>query len=317
MSNTAKGFLFAVLAGVCWGTFGTFVRFLIGYGFTETAISILGPALMVVFFLAKVLIQKPQSLKVDLRGLVIYILVGVIGVIGSTWCYAVGLSKGVPLAVASILTFLNYFLVMIVARILWNDKITSVKIFSGIATVVGIALILNVFGTLAASMTGLFWMGLVVISFAGGFLLCKYAVDLGYDYDAYLMYTNLFAIIVLSFLNPPWSVVGEITTNVHAHGFPAILALLGFGLIPMVGSYYFLLTAFGYLESALVVIMYSLDPVVAAILGLVIFRESLGILQVLGIIIVLAALAWLQLSERAQEKKLEEARLNPVNQIAD
>lgn len=107
MSNTMKmkGFVFAILAGVCWGTFGTFVNFLIGYGFTETAISILGPALMVIFFLARVLIRKPQTLKVDLRGLIIYILVGVIGVIGSTWCYAVALSKGVPVAVASILTF--------------------------------------------------------------------------------------------------------------------------------------------------------------------------------------------------------------------
>lgn len=309
-----KGFVFAILAGVCWGTFGTFVNFLIGYGFTETAISILGPALMVIFFLARVLIRKPQTLKVDLRGLIIYILVGVIGVIGSTWCYAVALSKGVPLAVASILTFLNYFIVMIAARILWNNKITLAKIFSGIATILGIALILNVFGTLAASAIGLFWMALVIIAFASGFLLCKWAVDLGYDYDAYLMYTNLFAIIVLFFMNPPWSVVGEIITNVQAHGFPVILAILGFGIFPMILSYYFLLTAYGYLEAPLVTIMYSLDPVVAAILGLLIFQQSLIPSQVLGIVIVLAALTWLQLTERAQEKKLLEQAENPANQ---
>lgn len=304
MTNTMKGFVFAILAGVCWGTFGTFVGFLSSFGFTETAIGILGPALMVIFFLVRILIQKPHVLKVDLRGLIIYILVGVIGVIGSTWCYAVALSKGVPLAVASILTFLNYFIVVIASKILWNNKITLVKIFSGIATIIGIAFILNVFGTLAAPAEGLFWMAIVICSFAGGFLLCKYAVDLGYDYDAYLMYTNLFAIIVLSFMNPPWSVVNEVILNVTTHGFPALLAILGFGLIPMVASYYFLMTAYGYLEAPLVIIMYSLDPVVASILGLVFFGQSLITWQIMGIIIVLAALIWLQLTERAQEKKL-------------
>ncbi|MEL7565864.1 MAG: DMT family transporter [Dehalobacterium sp.] len=315
MTNTMKGFLYAILAGVCWGTFGTFVGFLIGFGFTETAIGILGPALMVIFFLIRILIQKPQVLKVDLRGLIIYILVGIIGVIGSTWCYAVALSKGVPLAVASILTFLNYFIVVIAARILWNNKITPVKILSGIATIIGIAFILNVFGTLAATAVGVFWMTLVVFAFAGGFLLCKYAVDLDYDYDAYLMYTNLFAVIVLSFMNPPWSVVNEVTTNVGAHGLPAVLAILGFGLIPMVLSYYFLLTAYGYLEAPLVIIMYSLDPVVASILGLVIFGQSLTLFQVFGIAIVLAALTWLQLTERAQERKLLAEADNSVNNV--
>jgi DME family drug/metabolite transporter len=315
MTNTMRGFVFATLAGVCWGTFGTFVGVLSGMGFSETGIGILGPGLMVIFFLCRILILKPQVLKVDIRRIILYISVGVVGVIGSTWCYAVALSKGVPLGVASILTFLNYFIVVIFSRIIWKNKITPIKIISGIATIIGIAFILNVFGTLAASAAGLFWMAIVVFSFAGGFLLCKYAVDLGYDYDAYLMYTNLFAVIILSFINPPWSVVNEIQVNVGVHGIPAILAVIGLGLIPMVSSYYFLMTAYGYLEAPLVIIMYSLDPVVASILGLIIFGQSLVPFQIFGIILVLAALVWLQLTERALERKRFMEHQDPVKII--
>ena len=194
MSKTMKGFIFAILAGTCWGTFGTLVSFLASFGFSETAIGILGPALMVVFFLARILIQKPHVLKVDLRGLIIYILVGIIGVIGSTWCYAVALNKGVPIAVGSVLTFLNYFIVMIAARFIWNNKITIPKVFSGILSI---------------------------------------------------------------------------------------------------------------LEAPLVNIMYSLDPVVASILGFAIFKQSLTVFQFIGIVVIFGSLTWLQLAERALERKIE------------
>ncbi|MCR6544350.1 DMT family transporter [Dehalobacterium formicoaceticum] len=293
-------------------------EFLSSFGFSETAIGILGPGLMVIFFLTRILIRKPQVLKVDVRRLVLYIsvgVVGVVGVLGSTWCYAVALSKGVPLGVTSILTFLNYFIVVLFSRIIWKNKITPIKIVSGIATIIGIAFILNVFGTLAAPAEGLFWMAIVVLSFAGGFLLCKYAVDLGYDYDAYLMYTNLFAVIILSFINPPWAVVSEIQINVGVHGIPAVMAILGFGLIPMVSSYYFLMTAYSYLEAPLVIIMYSLDPVVASILGFLIFGQSLVPFQIFGIFLVLAALVWLQLTERALERKQFREHQDPVKMI--
>lgn len=302
-SKTLTGFIIAMVAGVFWGTFGTFVKLLTNYGFTESAIAILGPAMMVIFYAIKTYLKDPKLFLVNKEQLITLIAVGILAVIGSNWCYAVALGKGIPLAVASIITFLNYYVVIIVSRIVWKNKITPVKILSGLAVIFGIALILDVFGTIAATSEGLFWMALTVLGFASGYLLVKRAIDIGIDTDVYLAYTNLFGIIGLSFTNPPWNVFSEVVTNVHAFGLPATLALLGFGLIPQVASFYLLLEAYNYLEPALVVIVYSsFDPITVSILGYLIFSESLTLLQILGIVIVLGAIIWLQLAQQAEEQ---------------
>ncbi|TWH45120.1 DMT family transporter [Sporomusa sp. KB1] len=313
-SKTLTGFIICMVAGIFWGTFGTFVKLMTNYGFTESAIAILGPAMMVIFYAIKAYCKNPQLFLVNRQQLIVLIIVGVLAVIGSNWCYAVALGKGLPLAVASIITFLNYYLVIIGARIIWKNKITPVKILSGIAVIGGISLILDVFGTLTATAAGLFWMGLTVCGFAAGYLLVRHAMDIGIDTDIYLAYTNLFGIIGLSFINPPWDVVSEVIANTQAFGLPAVLALLGFGLIPQVASFYLLLEGYNYLEPALVVIVYSsFDPITVSILGYLLFGETLTMLQILGIIIVLGAIIWLQLAEQAEERKL--AQQNKVSLV--
>lgn len=301
MSKAIIGVIFASLAGICWGSYGTFVAILSGLGYSETSIAIFGPAVMVIFFLICALVKNPQGLRLNKKGIIIYLAVGLVGVIGSNWCYAKGITAGTPVAVASVLTFLNYFLVVIIARVVWKNKITPPKIISGIVAIIGIIMILKVWTTLAITTSGLLWMIIVIIAFAIGYSLCNYAVDQGYDYDAYLFWTNLIAIIALSFMMPPWGIAAEITASVSAHGIVSIIALLGLGLIPMVGSYFFLLRAFANLEAPLVVIMYSLDPIVAALLGYFVLGQSLSFVQIIGMGVVIAALAWLQLTERKEQ----------------
>ena len=314
MSKSVMGIIYAALAGICWGTYGTFVAILSNMGYSETTIAICGPAVMVLFFLICALVKNPSGLKLNKKGIIIYLAVGLVGVIGSNWCYAKGITAGTPVAVASVLTFLNYFLVVVIARVVWKNKITPAKIISGIVAIFGIVLILQVWTTLSITIHGLLWMITVIVAFAVGYSLCNYAVGEGYDYDAYLFWTNLVAIVALSFLMPPWGIVAEISVSVSHHGAVSIIALLGLGLIPMVGSYFFLLRAFANLEAPLVVIMYSLDPIVAAILGYFVLGQPLSVIQILGMGVVIAALAWLQLIERKEQKTREDNQ--PTQQAA-
>ena len=82
----------------------------------------------------------------------------------------------------------------------------------------------------------------------------------------------------------------------------------------MIGSYFFLLIAFTNLEAPLVVIMFSLDPIVAAILGYFVLGQPLSLIQILGMGVVIAALAWLQLIEREKQRTREDNQ--PTQQAA-
>lgn len=299
MDKTVRGIIYAVLAAMLWGTYGTFVTLLSGYGYSETAIAAVAPISLILFFLVSALVRNPRCLIPTKRTLVIYVVCGLVGVLGTNLCYALALSAGLAVAVASVITFANYFIVMIFSRILWKVEITKAKILAGVCAIFGITLLLQVWTDLSVTVTGLLLILVVTITFAISYVLTNLAVD---DYhsdpDAFYFWINAVGFLAIIFINPPWNVAQEIVASVHAHGFASIAALLGFCLIPQVGNYFFLGRSFLYLDPPSVVIMFSLDPVVAAILGFLVLGQKLSAVQLLGMAIIIASLICLQLSER-------------------
>ncbi|MEL7563814.1 MAG: DMT family transporter [Dehalobacterium sp.] len=299
MNNTAKGFLLAALAGATWGTYGTFVSLLGNYGFSETAIAALAPIMLIVLFFISAMIRNPKCLIPTKKQFLIFIIVGIIGVLGTNLCYAAAISAGVSVGIASVITFTNYFLVMVISRVVWKVKITAPKIGAGILAVVGIFMLIQAWTGLSMTVSGLLLIIVVTMTFAISYCLLYFSVnDLQIDPDAFYMWINLIGFILLCFISPPWSIWGEITASISAYGTaPILLALLGFGLIPQLGSYFFLGRAFLHIEPPLVVIMFSLDPIVASILGYFVLGQVLAPIQLIGMAVILAALIWLQLVE--------------------
>lgn len=295
------GFMFASSAGILWGTYGTFVAILSQFGFSENAIATFAPIGMILLFFLFAIIHNPKGLIPNKKQLIVYIAVGIIGVLGTNLCYAYAIQSGVSVSMASVISFSNYFLVMIFSRLIWNIKITKDKLFAGIGTIIGIMLVLQVWTDPALSLIGAIWTIILTITFAISYTLANLAID---DYktdpDAYYFWTNLIGFIILIFIIPPWDCIGEIATCYSSHGIICIIALIGFCLIPQTGSFYCLGRAFQYLEPPSVVIMYSLDPIVASILGFVVLGQNIEIIQILGIIIVLASISLVQIRDIKQ-----------------
>lgn len=307
MNSKAIGFILAAVSAMAWGTYGTFVSLLAKLGYTDTTIAAFAPIMLILFFLISVLIRNPKGLMLTKKRILVFITVGVIGVLGTNVCYVMALSAGLSLGIASVITFSNYFLVMVFSRIIWKVKITKVKIIAGIAAVIGIFLVLEAWAGLAVSLLGLVLIFVVMLSFAISFTLCNYALnDLGTDPDAFYFYINIIGLIGMLILSPPTAILGEISASVSTYGFISILAILGFGLIPQLLSYFCLGRAFLHIDAPSVVIMYGLDPVVATVLGFLLFGQSLSLIQLLGIAVVIAALICLQLAERRQIYQAED-----------
>ena len=101
------GMFCGAFAGALWGTYGTFVTLLSGYGYSETAIAAFAPISLILFFLISALIRNPKCLIPTKRNLLIYIICGLIGVLGTNLCYAMVLSAGLSVAIASVMTVAN------------------------------------------------------------------------------------------------------------------------------------------------------------------------------------------------------------------
>jgi drug/metabolite transporter (DMT)-like permease len=203
-----------------------------------------------------------------------------------------------PVGIVSTLVFCNIFVLMIVSRVVFKNRITPRKIGAGLVAALGVSLVLNAFSQgVALNSIGLLWILFTLLAWAAMVTLDKYLLESGIDGIAMLMYTALFAVLFLSLLSPPWLLAGNVAAISTRTGGLALLAVFGYALIPQVTCYFFYISGLKLIEPSYIQIAYSLDPVTAAILGLLVFRQTLQAVQVLGILLILAVVCYVQLKE--------------------
>lgn len=308
MSNTVKGTVFAVIGAILWGTYGTFVAKLVSYGFSESAIAVLAPTGLILFFFIMAMLHNPKSMIPTKKQFLIYLFTGIVGVTGTNILYAAALATGFSVGMASVITFANYFIVMIASRFLWKIKITPPKIGAGIIALIGIAMLLQIWTDLSFSSIGLILVIATAFTFAFSYTFTKFAFEnAGSEPDAFYCWINLIGFIVTCFINPPWKLFAEVGTVYSSAGIVAIIVLLGFILIPQCGSYFFLGRAFQRLEAPIVVVIYCLDPITSSILGFLFLGQVLNPIQILGMLVIIAGLVWLQISELKHSQDLPSA----------
>lgn len=304
MNGKIKGILLASSAAICWGTFGTFVTLLSNVGFSADSIAVFCPIALIFLFLISELIHNPKGLKLNKKTFLTCLIVGITSVCGTNLFYVWALSNGISVAVASVITFCNYFIVMVASRFIWKAKITLPKIAAGILALFGVCLLLEVWAGLSIAVIGLIWIIVVTITFAVGYLGNAIAVvNQEMDVDSFFFWINLLGFIPLAFISPPWAVFHEIGVCVANHGIYAVLLLLGLCLIPQLGNYYNEGRAMKYISPAMVSIIFTFDPITAAILGFLVLGQSLHVVQIIGMLVTIAAVIWVQLIEIKETKQ--------------
>jgi len=288
------GFSFGILAGITWGTNGTFCLLLSNYGLSTLNVAILAPLSNLIFFSLMLLSSGRRRFIIGSKTLLILMADGMAAVLAN-----IAFVKSVtyfPVGIVSALAFCNVFVLMIVSRVVFKIRITPRKIVAGLLAVFGVGLVLNVFSQgFALNLTGLFWILLTMLSWAMMVTLDKYLLESGIDGIAMLMYTALFAVLILSLSSPPWLLIGNIATIGTRTGGLALLAVFGYALIPQVACYFFYITGLKLCDPSYIQVAYALDPVTAVILGLLIFRQTLLAIQILGVLVILAVVCYVQL----------------------
>lgn len=289
---------FAILSAVFWGTFGTIIKIMGGLGFQNITLVALPPTILAGVFLVKILLTSPKQLLVGWRLFLLMAVHGAILLAGENFFYIKAVAL-VPVGIVSIISFCHVIPLMVTTRIAFGYPITREKVGGSLVALLGISLILKIYQVGAASFNlwGILWASIVAITMALAYTLIKYYTTNGIHYQVYLFYTNFFAAFFFWLTIPPWGMVSETIVLASRHGTIVWFAVLGLALIPLTGAYVFFGKAYQYIEPTYVSIMFSLDPVTATMLGFLFFGESLSGMQLLGMIIVLIPLAYIQYRE--------------------
>ncbi|HMM07376.1 MAG TPA: DMT family transporter [Clostridiales bacterium] len=294
-------FLVAVVAGATWGTHGTFARLMGQYGISDNVISVLCPLFCGLFFL--VLLWKDNIRKIIFSLKFIPVLV-FYGLSSALFNYStIQAYWHMPVGIVHTVVFCNLFLLMPLSRLFFKEPMSWNKIVSACVAVVGIAMALNIFAAdVKLSFTGVVWTLLAMVGWTALVMFEKYLLVKEFDGNVMLVLSSFFATVFLSFFAPPGQVVSEIVLAVKiSHGI-VLLPLAGFAFITTALSYYCYLIALKRMEPAIVQLGYISDPLTALILGFFIFDQSLLPVQIIGVLLIISVVVWIQWLEVKAER---------------
>lgn len=274
-----------VLGAACWGAIGLFTRTLAAGGFSPksiVAVRVFGAALFlsVIFF-----IKDRGVFRVRPRHLFYFVGTGIVSVTLFTWCYFSAMEV-CSLAVAAILLYTAPVFVVLLSALLWKEPITGRKAAALLLAVFGCTLVSGILnGGLSVTAAG-FFLGL-----GSGFLYALYSIFGRYalaHYSSYTVtvYTFLFAsAAALLFLNP-----SELAAGFARPGMvPAALLLV---TVSTVAPYLLYTAGLARVESGHASILACVEPAVATLVSVLIFREPLTAGGAAGIACILGAV-WL------------------------
>lgn len=273
------------LSGILWGTMGIFVRRYNGLGLDSMEIVAMRAIVTAVMLLIFLFIYNKKLLRIQIRDIWCFLGTGLCSILFFNFCYFKAITM-TSLSVAAVLLYTAPAIVMVLSRILFKEKLTPVKLIALAVTFLGCVLVTGVIG----SDTHLSVSGILIGLGAGlGYALysifSRYALERGYHSFTISFYTFLIASLGVIPFVPMGRTFQICTKDGGMFGFTLI-----FGLVSTVLPYILYTIGLTVVENGKASIIASIEPVVATVLGVVLFHERLTWNGILGILLVLGAI---------------------------
>lgn len=285
------GVLFILTAGICWGTMGLFVRNLDSYGLDPMEIIMIRVVVTVALMFLFLLFYDRSMLRIRLRDIWCFIGTGVLSMVFFNYCYfrMIMISS---MSVASVMLYTAPVFVMLMSAVLFGERITPMKLIALAATVAGCAFVTGFIGDSVHLTPAAVLLGLGAGSgYALYSIFTRFALNRGYHSFTISLYTFLIAGAALL----PIVDIRHLAVCLTA-GPDRMLLAASCGLVTTVLPY--IVYNFGLLgvETGKAAIIASVEPVVATLLGVIVYKENMSTGNLIGVILVLGAIVLCNIS---------------------
>lgn len=289
-------YLMPIVSGAMWGSAGIFVRKLTELGMNSYTVVSVRVVLAVLILAIWLGIYDRNLLKIKLKDLWIFVAGGVVGMFGLNICYNFAISE-LSLSLAAVLLSLSPVFVLFMAAILFKEKITSKKVICMTIAIAGCVLasgVLESASTMRWSVKGII-VGTIGAFFYGLYgIISKTAMERGYHAFTTTFYC-LFMVMLVVIPLTNWKLVTDV---VIANPFKMSVFLVIHSLCTSVLPYILYTFSIRYIDAGMASILASGEPVAAMIFGVIFFSEIPTFLSVVGIVLVIVALALLSMPEK-------------------
>lgn len=269
-----------LLAGSLWGLIGLFNRHLTAGGLSaQSIVAVRNIGGLVVLGLVLLILDR-SVFQIKLRHLPCFFGTGVVSILLFTLCYFTA-QQMCSLAVAAILLYTAPAFVVVLSAVLFRDRLTRGKLAALLLAFLGCTFVSGVWsGDLTVTGFGL------LLGVASGFFYGLYSIFGRYALAHYqpltvTFYTFVFAGAGSLFLLKP----AELSASLSQPS----MALISLGLVVISTVFPYILYTRGLakVDSGKASILASIEPVVAALVGVLAFGEPMSIMVAMGLVCIL------------------------------
>lgn len=281
-----------VIAGILWGFMGLFRRHLGDIGFDTAGIVFLRCGMAAVLMFITILIRDPQKLRVRLKDLWCFLGTGLCSMLFFSYCYYQSMTY-MSLSVAAILLYTAPAIVVILSAILFKEAFTRRKLVALVLAFIGCCLVSGLGSDAKISGIGILYGLGAGFGYALYSVFARCALERGYHSNTVTLYTCLFAGLGAGIL---WGMKAPVELMIAAP--ENFFWSVGTAIITCYLPYMLYTYGLMGLETGKASIFANIEPVVATIVGIVIFHEALTMMSSSGILCVFAAVILLSLKDK-------------------
>lgn len=291
--NSKIGTALIILAGCFWGCMGIFVRKLGTYGFGAIQIVSIRISLAALIFSLVLLVKDRRGFKISPKDIPLFLGLGFGSILFFTICYFTAITM-MPLSTAAILLYTSPVWIMLMSIFFFHEKLDRRKLIALALAFAGCVLVSGISGE-GMTVTGLLvglgsGIGYGLYSILGKVALRKYS-----SYTV-TTYTFIFAAVGSWIISRPVDMMGKFSSapDLGFLIFFCFLTALITAVIPFL-SYTLGLES---VEASKAGIIATIEPMVATLIGILVFAEKLTIMSGAGILLILSSVVILTKSSK-------------------
>lgn len=276
-----KAYIFVLMGAFLWGIIGIFINQLYEYSFTPwevVAVRVIVSSLLMVIFIC---LFRPQLLKINLKDSFYFFGTGIISIVLFNWCYFYVMEQ-VSISLAVIFLYTAPAFVTILARLLFKEHLSRYKIIALILTTLGCAFVVGLLPNYQINLT----LSILFIGLCSGFCYAMYSIFAKFITEKYSSITiTTYSFIAASLFMIPFG-------GLHAKlpllfDWNVILNVLGLSIFSTCLAFLLYTYGLSFIESSRASILSTIEPAVAVLIGVFIFKETITLSQMIGMLLIL------------------------------
>lgn len=282
-----------IIAGCFWGSMGIFVRRLDTYGFSSIQIVSIRVTIAALIFALVLFVKDRKGFKISFRDIPLFLGLGLGSILFFTVCYFSAITM-MSLSTAAILLYTSPIWIMLMSILFFHEKLDRRKLIALALAFAGCVLVSGISGG-GVTPTGLLvglgsGIGYGLYSILGKIALCKYS-----PYTV-TTYTFVFAAIGSWFICRPADMINKFSDAADP-GFLILFCCLT-AVITAVIPFLAYTLGLERVEASKAGIIATIEPMVATLIGIVVFSEPLTLMSGMGIALILSAVVLLNLKRK-------------------